>query len=71
MVAGFPLGARDLERARGLLQERGTIAVMREFMKKEELTPTGRHHEIYIADPRRVPPDKLKTILRRPVSGAC
>jgi len=28
----------------------------------------GRHlHEIYLSDPRRVAPDKLKTILRVPV----
>lgn len=25
------------------------------------------HHEIYLSDPRRVAPDKLKTILRVPV----
>jgi hypothetical protein len=28
---------------------------------------TGRHHEIYLSDPRRVAPAKLKTILRHPV----
>lgn len=27
----------------------------------------GLHHEIYLGDPRRVPPEKLKTILRQPV----
>lgn len=27
----------------------------------------GRHHEIYLGDPRRAKPDKLRTILRRPV----
>ena len=27
----------------------------------------GRHHEIYLGDPRKVPPEKLKTILRQPV----
>lgn len=27
----------------------------------------GPHHEIYLSDPRRVPPEKLKTILRQPV----
>ena len=27
----------------------------------------GRHHEIYLSDPRRVPPERLKTILRHPV----
>jgi hypothetical protein len=32
------------------------------------LTPRGRHHEINFGDPRRAAPDKLKTILRMPVS---
>lgn len=27
----------------------------------------GRHHEIYLADPRKLPPEKLRTILRQPV----
>jgi len=29
----------------------------------------GRHHEIYLSDPRRVAPEKLKTILRMPVAA--
>jgi hypothetical protein len=28
----------------------------------------GRHHEIYLSDPRRVPARRLKTILRHPVT---
>lgn len=31
------------------------------------LTMVGKHHEIYLSDPRRVSPDKLRTILRQPV----
>ncbi|KQU45791.1 hypothetical protein ASG84_10800 [Rhodococcus sp. Leaf278] len=31
------------------------------------LTMTGRHHEIYLSDPRRVEPAKLRTVLRQPV----
>ena len=31
------------------------------------LTFGGHHHEIYLSDPRRVAPNKLKTILRQPV----
>jgi hypothetical protein len=27
---------------------------------------TGKHHEIYLSDPRRVTPEKLKTIIRQP-----
>jgi hypothetical protein len=31
------------------------------------LTFGGKHHEIYLGDPRRVAAEKLKTILRQPV----
>ena len=30
----------------------------------------GKHHEIYLSDPRRAAPEKLKTILRHPVRKA-
>jgi hypothetical protein len=29
--------------------------------------PRGRHHEIYLSDPRRTAPDNLRTIMRHPV----
>jgi hypothetical protein len=29
---------------------------------------TGKHHEIYLGDPRRTAPEKLRTILRQPVA---
>lgn len=32
------------------------------------LRMTGRHHEIYLSDPRRTAPGKLRTILRQPVT---
>jgi hypothetical protein len=38
-----------------------------EFMPANRLIPAGKHHEIYLSDPRRVTPGKLKTILRQPV----
>ncbi len=48
-----------------------TIERMREFMKenglKDNVGPNGKHHEIYLSDPRRVSPDKMKTVLRHPV----
>jgi len=47
-----------------------TIAVMRAFAEKQGLALSGRHHEIYLSDPRRVPPARLKTILRHPVRPA-
>ena len=27
----------------------------------------GRHHEVYLSDPRKTPPEKLKTVIRQPV----
>lgn len=38
-----------------------------EFMPANGYVPNGRHHEIYLSDPRRVAPEKLKTVLRQPV----
>jgi hypothetical protein len=29
---------------------------------------SGRHHEIYLSDPRRAAPDKMKTVIRQPYS---
>lgn len=34
----------------------------------QALVPTGRHHEVYLSDARRVAPARLRTILRQPVS---
>jgi hypothetical protein len=45
---------RSLERMQALADERGYVY-------------RGKHHEIYMGDPRRAKPDKLKTILRHPV----
>ncbi|MDI9896423.1 GyrI-like domain-containing protein [Rhodococcus sp. IEGM 1381] len=37
------------------------------YIPDSGLTMTGRHHEIYLSDPRRVEPAKLRTVLRQPV----
>jgi hypothetical protein len=47
--------------------EQETIARMEEFAKEQGYSFHGPHHEIYLSDPRRVPPERLKTILRHPV----
>ncbi|MFQ5601033.1 MAG: GyrI-like domain-containing protein [Candidatus Krumholzibacteriia bacterium] len=47
-------------------KEGETIAKMTAFAEKEGLETHGRHHEVYLSDPRRVPPERLKTILRLP-----
>lgn len=40
------------------------------FIPAAGLRPRGRHHEIYLSDPRRAAPEKLRTILRQPVEPA-
>jgi hypothetical protein len=38
-----------------------------QFLPANGWTPTGRHHEIYLSDARKVDPARLRTILRQPV----
>ena len=38
-----------------------------EFLPKEGYLEAGKHHEIYLSDPRKTAPEKLKTVLRQPV----
>ncbi len=40
-----------------------------EFIPEHGLRMTGRHHEIYLSDARRVEPAKRRTILRQPVEA--
>lgn len=44
-----------------------SIQKMQVFAEEKGLSFAGKHHEIYLSDPRRVLPEKLKTIVRRPV----
>jgi hypothetical protein len=47
-----------------------TVARMETFAREQGYTMAGRHHEIYLGDPRRAAPDKLKTVLRHAVTKA-
>ena len=38
-----------------------------EFIPDNGLRMVGKHHEVYLSDPRKVAPEKLRTILRQPV----
>ncbi|GIE32766.1 hypothetical protein Ait01nite_058110 [Actinoplanes italicus] len=50
--------------------EAETLARMHdEFIPANGLRMTGKHHEIYLSDARRVAPGKLRTILRQPVEA--
>jgi hypothetical protein len=51
-------------------EEPATIAKMISFARERKLRLRGKHHEIYLSDPRRVPEARLRTILRHPVSAA-
>jgi DNA-binding PadR family transcriptional regulator len=37
------------------------------YLAANGLRASGQHHEIYLSDPRKTAPEKLKTILRQPV----
>jgi hypothetical protein len=51
--------------------EAPTLATLHnEFIPKYNYTLSGKHHEIYLSDPRKVKPEKLKTVLRQPVRKA-
>jgi hypothetical protein len=43
------------------------IQRMHEYIHAAGKELRGKHHEIYLSDPRRTAPEKLKTILRQPM----
>jgi hypothetical protein len=50
--------------------ERPTIEALHAAIAAAGLRPAGRHHEIYLGDPRRGAPERIRTILRQPVVPA-
>jgi hypothetical protein len=48
-------------------EEPATVAKMNAFATEQGYVKTGKHHEIYLGNPLRADPAKLKTILRHPV----
>ncbi len=48
--------------------ERPTIERLHVFIAAEGYRLSGKHHEIYLGDPRRAAPEKLRTIIRQPVA---
>jgi len=40
------------------------------YIPQNGVKMVGKHHEIYLSDPRRVAPEKLRTVLRQPVRAA-
>jgi len=48
-------------------EEPRTIDRMMAFAKENDYALRGKHHEIYLGDPRRAKPERLRTILRHPI----
>ena len=52
----------------GPFSEEGPVILrIHDTIEKEGFNLTGKHHEIYLSDMRRVPPEKYRTILRQPM----
>ena len=47
--------------------ERPTIEKLHAFIAEHGLQPRHKHHEIYLSDPGRTPPERLRTVIRQPV----
>jgi hypothetical protein len=46
-----------------------TIEGLHAFIADQGLERAGKHHEIYLGDPRRTAPERLKTVVRQPVAS--
>jgi len=51
-------------------EERPTIERLHAAIAAASLRPCGRHHELYLGDPRRSAPERLRTLIRQPVEPA-
>lgn len=54
--------------------EPATVAAMHAFAEGQGYAPdfsdARRHHEIYLSDPRKADPAKMKTVVRHPIRRA-
>lgn len=48
-------------------EEAPTINMLHKWIEEQGYRMRGDHHEIYLSDPRRTAPEKLKTIIRHPL----
>jgi hypothetical protein len=46
------------------------IEKLHAFIAEQGYTDRGKHHEIYLGDPRRTSPERLRTVIRQPISPA-
>ena len=55
----------------GLYNEEGpTIAALHAFVAEQGFVRAGKHHEIYLSDPRHTASERLRTVIRQPVRPA-
>lgn len=47
-------------------EEGPTVARLHHFIEQQGWSLRPRHHEIYLSDPRKAAPEKMKTIIRQP-----
>jgi hypothetical protein len=47
--------------------QRATLEQLHAYVVELGMVPTGKHHEIYLSDPHRTAPHRMRTILRQPV----
>lgn len=54
--------------------EPATVAAMNAFLKENgyisDINENRKHHEIYLSDPRKTAPEKMKTVIRHPIKKA-
>jgi hypothetical protein len=48
-------------------EETPTIELLHDFIAVEGYERRGLHHEIYLSDPRKVEPTRVRTIIRQPI----
>ena len=48
-----------------------TVELMNSFLDENgyvnDISEKRLHHEIYLSDPRKTPPEKLRTVIRHPI----
>lgn len=49
-------------------EEPATLQVLHGYIRDNGYDFRGKHHEIYLSDPRRANPAKMKTVLRQPIT---
>lgn len=47
--------------------ERPTLERLFDFVKRKGYMPVGKHHEVYLTDPQRTSPARMRTIIRQPL----